>query len=193
MFICLPPGHPRCKWLCFFSRTLRFLTQNVAVCQSYNGSQWDPRVWETKKHRDKTKLNTVARDDTLRSKDTKRSVCARNGTVFISFLPLIHQCPTPLSAFTTSGAWYINVFWRSRRMLGNDLNTEWRIHMTDRFRVCVYYARTHWCVMRWMLWMCSGRLDIGGSEVKKWFKYCSVWVICLLLKKQSHLHLGCPR
>ncbi len=26
----------------------RFLTQTVAVCQSYNGSQWDPRVWETK-------------------------------------------------------------------------------------------------------------------------------------------------
>ncbi len=24
----------------------RFLTQTVAVCQSYNGSQWDPRLWE---------------------------------------------------------------------------------------------------------------------------------------------------
>ncbi len=28
----------------------RFLTQTVAVCQSYNGSQWDPRLWESKKH-----------------------------------------------------------------------------------------------------------------------------------------------
>ncbi len=28
----------------------RFLTQTVAVCQSYNGSQWDPRLWETKKN-----------------------------------------------------------------------------------------------------------------------------------------------
>ncbi len=28
----------------------RFLTQTVAVCQSYNGSQWDSRLWESKKH-----------------------------------------------------------------------------------------------------------------------------------------------
>ncbi len=42
----------------------RFLTQTVAVCQSYNGSQWDPRLWETKKtYTDKTKLNPAARDD----------------------------------------------------------------------------------------------------------------------------------
>ncbi len=27
----------------------RFLIQTVAVCQSYNGSQWDPRFWEKKK------------------------------------------------------------------------------------------------------------------------------------------------
>ncbi len=46
----------------------RFLTQTVAVCQSYNGSQWDPRLWESKKtYTDKTKLNPAARDDTLRS------------------------------------------------------------------------------------------------------------------------------
>ncbi len=46
---------------------------------------------EKKTYTDKTKLNPAARDDTLRSKDTKRSVCARNWTVFISFLPLIHR------------------------------------------------------------------------------------------------------
>ncbi len=28
----------------------RFLTQTIAVCQSYNGSQWDSRLWEWKKH-----------------------------------------------------------------------------------------------------------------------------------------------
>ncbi len=27
----------------------RCLTQTVAVHQSYNGSQWDPRLWESKK------------------------------------------------------------------------------------------------------------------------------------------------
>ncbi len=32
-----------------------FLTQTVAVCQSYNDSQWDPRLWESKKtYTDKT-------------------------------------------------------------------------------------------------------------------------------------------
>ncbi len=71
----------------------RFLTRTVAVCQSYNGSQWYSRLWERKKtYTDKTKLNPAARGDTLRSKDTKRSVCARNWTVFISvFLPLIRR------------------------------------------------------------------------------------------------------
>ncbi len=39
----------------------RFLTQTVAVCQSYNGIQWDSRLWE------ENKLNPVARDNTLRS------------------------------------------------------------------------------------------------------------------------------
>ncbi len=28
----------------------RFLTQTVVVCQSYNVSQWDSRLWEKKKH-----------------------------------------------------------------------------------------------------------------------------------------------
>ncbi len=66
-----------------------FLSQTVAVCQPYNGSQWDPRLWETNKTcTDKTKLNPAARDDTLRSKDTKRLVCARNRTVFIYFFYL---------------------------------------------------------------------------------------------------------
>ncbi len=62
----------------------RFLSQTVADCQSYYGSQWYSRLWERKKiHTDKTKLNPVARDDTLRSQDTKRSICSRNWTVFL--------------------------------------------------------------------------------------------------------------
>ncbi len=61
----------------------RFFTQTVADCQSYNCSQWDPRLWEKKKHTVKTKLNSAGRDDILRSKDTIRSVCARHRTVFI--------------------------------------------------------------------------------------------------------------
>ncbi len=59
MFICLPQGiqdvgdfgySVECKQ--------RFWTQTVAVCQSYNGSQWDPQHWERKKHA-QTKPNEV--------------------------------------------------------------------------------------------------------------------------------------
>ncbi len=78
----------------------RLLTRTVAVCQSYNVSQWDPRLWETKKtYTDKTKLNPVAHDNTMKSYDTKQSVCARNWTVFISFIT------SDSRVFTTSGAW----------------------------------------------------------------------------------------
>ncbi len=77
----------------------RFLTQTVAVCQSYNVSQLYSQLWERKKtYTDKTKLNPAARDDTLRSLDTKRSVCARNWTVFISsFTSDLPPGPTVLS------------------------------------------------------------------------------------------------
>ncbi len=62
----------------------RFLTQTFAVCQSYNVSQWDSRLWEKKQtYTDKTKLNPAARDYKLMSKDMKRLVCARNWTVCI--------------------------------------------------------------------------------------------------------------
>ncbi len=62
----------------------RLLTQTFAVCQSYNVSQWDPQLRETKKktYTDKTKLNPVAHDNTMKSYDTKQSVCARNWTVW---------------------------------------------------------------------------------------------------------------
>ncbi len=43
-----------------------------------------------KTYTDKTKLNPAARDDTLRSEDTKQSVCARNWTVY-HVLPLIRH------------------------------------------------------------------------------------------------------
>ncbi len=90
----------------------RFLTQTVAVCQSYKGSQWDSRLWEKKTtYTDKTKLNPAARDNTLRSKDTKRSVCARNWTVFISYFTSDPpHCPTVLNAVTTAGAWRVFFF-----------------------------------------------------------------------------------
>ncbi len=43
----------------------RFST--VPVCQSYNGSQWDPYLRVKKTYTNKTKWNTAACDGTLRS------------------------------------------------------------------------------------------------------------------------------
>ncbi len=82
---CLPEGHPRCRWLCFFSRTQMKicnsfkLLQSVSHIMALNGTHG----FERKNKHTQTKLNPVACDDTLRSKDTKRSVCALNWTVFL--------------------------------------------------------------------------------------------------------------
>ncbi len=49
--------------------------QSVSHIMAVNGTHG----FEIKKsYTDKTKLNLAARDDTLRSKDMKQSVCARN-------------------------------------------------------------------------------------------------------------------
>ncbi len=57
-----PPGPLRCRWLCFFSRTQTKMFNSNHCSQSYNGSQWDPRLWESNKtNTDKTKLNPAAR------------------------------------------------------------------------------------------------------------------------------------
>ncbi len=130
----------------------RFLTQTVAVCQSYNGSQWYSRLWEKKKsYTDKTKLNPAARDDTLRSKDTKRLVCARNWTIFISFFTSgpphgYHHEPQGLIWFC------LCMFFSLKAVSPIDCH-----YMTDRLQ---------------------------RFELKIF--------LCVLLKKQSHLHLGCP-
>ncbi len=46
MFIFFTPS--RCRWRCFFSRTQTKIFNSV--CQSYNGGQWAPRLWERQKH-----------------------------------------------------------------------------------------------------------------------------------------------
>ncbi len=96
---------------CFISKhKQRFLTQTVAVCQSYNVRQWYSRLWEKQTYTDKTKWNPAARDDTLRSKDTEWSVCARNWTVFkLFFFYLWSAAPSNCSELvhTTAGAWRV--------------------------------------------------------------------------------------
>ncbi len=61
MFICLPKGIQDVgDFVSSVEHKWRFLTQTVAVCQSYNVSQWYPRLWERKKtYTDKTKPNSI--------------------------------------------------------------------------------------------------------------------------------------
>ncbi len=162
MFICLPPGHPRCRWLCFFSRTqIKIFNSNVAVCQSYNGSQWDSRPWERK-----NKLNPVAWENTVRSKDTKRSICAWNWTVFISFVTSdLPQCPTVLSAFTKAACD------ASSGII--DACAEVICH--------TYTSLIVYTVMRWLLWTLSLELPLWTIPLRttNFEKNTEFWVYIL--------------
>ncbi len=129
----------------------------VTLFFSYNVSQWDSRLWEKKNYKDKTKLNPAARDNTLRSKDTKRSALARNWKVFIYiFFPLIHHIVQPSWARSQQPAREASssaCFTANRRLISQE-EAE----------------------------------DVSRFELK----ICFLTKICVLLKKQSHLHLGCP-
>ncbi len=76
----------------------------------------------------------------------KRSVCARNWSVFIYIFLFI--CPTIL---TTAGAWWVNVLWHSRRMHGSDLSHIYITHCLHHpfgfVCVCFIYSQSrgsHW-------------------------------------------------
>ncbi len=145
MFICLPPGHPRCKWLCFFSK--RQMTQT----EQY----------------------------------------------LYHFLPLIHQCPTVLSMFTTSSAWRINAFWHSRRIHGSDLSCVYITQCLDRFQAFVYYARTHWCITRRMLWLRLrgvGHTTNNTIQIKLgWALFVTYTIIQSIMRSEMcSLHLTHP-
>ncbi len=79
MFMCLPPGIQDVgDFVSSVEHKRRYLTQTVAVCQSYNDRETHGFESKEKKYTDKTKLKPA-----LRSSDTKQSVCAINLTVFI--------------------------------------------------------------------------------------------------------------
>ncbi len=190
-----------------------------------------------KTYTDKTKLNPAARDDTLRSKDTKRSVCARNWTVFISFFTSDPpHCPTVLSAVTTAGAWHVffllygesqtnkcitatylsngplTLSTISIRRVGirtvgqcsgsevkNDINTVRFLAQTNRFvsldlNVSSRAAGFNLVLSVYVCFFFSQSLESHWLPLYDW-QTATVWVknfVCVILKKQSHLHLGCP-
>ncbi len=106
MFICLHPGHLRCRWLCFFSRRLMKIFNSNRCSLSYS------------------------------------HIMAVKGTHGLESKQCFHNS-------------------RSR----DSVNNEWRIHVTDRFRACIYYARACWRVAQDVV---NVRRTVGhccGSEV----------------------------
>ncbi len=131
-----------------------------------------------KTYTDKTKLNPVARDDTLRSKDTKRSACARNWTVFISFFTSVQPHGPVLNSFTQQPSiadllvhyrhlslkWTIDTISISIRSVNALISLQSTVKQEEEEDAshagcCVNELRT--------VGPC------GGSEVKN-YKYCSV-------------------
>ncbi len=104
----------------------RFLTQTVEVCQSYNGSQWDPRLWESKKHT-QTKPNKI-----LLLVTVHWGLKTQNFLSLKLFTSDPQQCPTVQCTFTTSGARRVNVLWHSRCMRGSDLSRVYVTHCLHR-------------------------------------------------------------
>ncbi len=98
MFICLPPDVG--EFVSSVEHKPRFLTQTIAVCQSYNGSQWDSRFERQKniKPCDSWRYIEVLRHKTI-------GLCKKLKSICMMFLPLIHRnVQLPLAhAFTTSG------------------------------------------------------------------------------------------
>ncbi len=128
---------------------LRFLTQSVTVCHSWQSMG---ALRETKTCTDKTKLNPAARDDTLKSKDKERLVCARSWTVFIYiFFYLWSAALISSRAAGFNLVLSVYVFFSLKAVGPIDCN-----YMTD--------------------WMQRFELKI---------------FVCVLLEKQSHLHLEC--
>ncbi len=150
----------------------RLLTQTFAVCQSYNGSQWDSWLWEKKHTQTKTKLNPAARDNTLRSKDTKWSVCARNWTVFILYLPLIRHT-VQLSFFLLCGGSQtykcITATYLSNGPLKLYLQSQLgvaMVHLRDRWRWCTYKSVIRRKARRRRVTAVVNALRTVGPEVK---------------------------
>ncbi len=88
--LCFSANPQGIRYVCDFVSSVehkrKFLTQTVADCQSYNVTQWYLWLWEKKQtYTDQTKWNPAARDDTLRSKDTKRS-CKKQNSIYIIIL-----------------------------------------------------------------------------------------------------------
>ncbi len=90
MIICLPQDIQDVgDFVSSVEHKQRFLTQTVAVCQSYNASQWAQNLGSKKKHAHKFKLNVAARDDTLDRK-TQNDLFVREAEQDLyNFLPLI--------------------------------------------------------------------------------------------------------
>ncbi len=132
---------------------------------------------EKKTYTDKTKLNPAARDDTLRCKDTKRSVCARNWTVFILFLR--SNCPELVH--TTAGVWRVFFLLYGGSQTYKCITATYLSNepLTLYLQFQLGVSMVHLTDIDWHFM--TDRLQRFELKI----------FVFVLLKKQCHLHLGC--
>ncbi len=70
----------------------RVLTQTVAVCQLYNGSQWDSRLWEKKNIHRQNQIKTLRLVMIHWGLKTRNNRSVQETEQYLySFLPLMHR------------------------------------------------------------------------------------------------------
>ncbi len=87
LFIYLSSGHPRCRWIVFFSPKVKIIfSWNHALCWFINCESMAAIILRVKKaYTGSTKIIPMAAANRLRFYEANRSICARNWTLFLSW------------------------------------------------------------------------------------------------------------
>ncbi len=156
MFICLPQGIQDVgDFVSSVEHKRRFLTQTVAVCQSYNVSKWYSRLWEKKHTHRQNQIKPCGSwryIEVLRHKTI--GLCKKLNSIYITVLPLIHR--------------NVQLSWARSQQPARD---------ASKSGIVDAWAGLIWFCLCMFLFFFEFELKI---------------FVCVLLKKQSHLHLGCP-
>ncbi len=116
-----------------------------------------------------TKLIPVAPDDILRSYEMKRSVCARNWTLFTMLLPVIQRKYDSLQR--TDSSVRVKLFPRFSDCWRN-WSTEWFIHHRIRYATILAHFQSEWLSGAWM-WVLIEQLINRFDWVIDWVLICS--------------------
>ncbi len=184
MFICLSSGHPRCRGLCFFSWTQTKIFYSNQYCQSNDVNQWYSRLWEKIKHT-QTKPNETMWLITIHwglKTRNDRSVQETEQYLYHFYLwsTAMSNCPE-----------------RVHNRCKNDINTVQFLAQSDRFVSLDLNVSSRATVFNlvlsvYVLFSLKAVSTIDGHYMTDRLQRLSKKIfVCVLLKQQSPLHLGC--